>query len=123
MSILSCCANSVHHYYSNFVNSFEESLRGSGLKESDTKDMDFANKVQRRKSLQEQRRKALMISKRVITSADNYSHISLQSFAHVGDNTSLSSSVSKSSSWWSDLMARKEEAEKKGFTSVMCKHA
>jgi hypothetical protein len=114
--------------------SFEDSLRGSGVKVGDSRDMDFANKVQRRRMLQEQKRQAVMISRRVIPpptsdqdefledeclppsefGSDAHSRMS-----HSSNVASSSLSSSSSSSWWSDLMARKEEAERKGFSSII----
>ena len=80
--------------------------------------MDFANKVQRRRALQERRQQAIMISKRVDVSplksgcGDDVENM----LEH--NNIRPTINESSSSSWWSDLMARKKEAEKKGFLSI-----
>ena len=120
--------------FENLIFSFEGSLRGSDVANScDSKDMAFAMKVQRRQQQHEQKRQALMISKRVSVSegcgceqelysaSNGYDHSFSHSYTdNISSSPAFSNSVSASSvSWWSDLMARKEEAERKGFSSIL----
>jgi hypothetical protein len=111
--------------------SFEESLRGKGSQETDSRDMDHANRVERRRQLQERKREAVMISKRVTESYDKHCPYCEENHCHhftqYGTESTFSSSSAEtvpsqppaSSAWWSDLMTRKAEAEEKGYSSIM----